>query len=1243
MEDNTRLELDVFEQCLEDVRDVSGDMVENAFITYVDGCWKDELKNLGFNAKTVANMCENIWNGDWSNEPITSRLNLIIGAIDNSPDYLFKTIRESDSYRGFKLFKDNWTSYGTHLYKIHKNLDIIREKHMDENGVLKGIDTELISAFEDSVSEFGSIIDNLAGIIPGGEIIAPIFSAAFKSVSYGFEVIKGKVESLVYNDLCAASEGHIESFAWGENYTDKLEEISPGNPFTPDYLFNKILTTDYPEHDWQYGPGIANGELSCILEYCNDNTRDYFNPYIEWRMLYELNQVVMAETGIDLFEDNRTFKQKLSDAWSQDGLVDSVVDCLSLVGSQANQNSKEAREIIEDAVVGKLEKWGVTDWAVKHLANYCERNENISKSVSDWLSSRIDDVKLKQDYFNSVVYADDGATGFLAMWKLGWDDFVDNWKLGWGISSGKSVSDEYQSAKDATVYVDPLIIDTDNDGFNINSKADGAYFDLNSDGYAEKINWTNKDSILAMDINKNGTIDNGREVFGDYHIIRETGERAKNGFEALKQYDSNNDGVIDSSDEAYNDLLLWKDTNNNGVSETDELTRLSDSGIKSISLDYENSDLRTGSEAVIGNASEVAFDDETASNAKIGELWVASDLFDTIEEFISGHEELVDGLPNVRNYGKVSSLHNAIKSDETGALRELVTSFTDAPNRTERLGYVESILNFICKTDEVADDSRGGIFSAKKLHIIEQFMGEEFVGTTGSVPNSSAVPILESVYSHIVEMYYNAMIGSKLSKYLDDIAIKIDEDNNIYFNTSLLKAHLLVLREFEMYDADEVAELCSYLHYFGGAVQNDFELYSRVRNLAISIYPADKELFDDYISDSFIGGVENDTIWGSDSANTLFGKSGDDVIYAYGGNDALEGGKGDDTLYGGYGDDTYIFNIGDGADVINEQEAGSTADRILFGEGISPEDITVARDGDDMILHIGDNGDSIRIVWNYAYKDYQIEKFEFADGTVITNEELLETPLVIRGEGTVSDYDYGYGTRGNKLVGSESDDTMYAYSGDDALEGGKGDDTLYGGYGDDTYIFNIGDGADVINEQEAGSTADRILFGEGISPEDITVARDGDDMILHIGDNGDSIRIVWNYAYKDYQIEKFEFADGTVAHIDLGTSEFVIDVQGAVAEVEQTFTEYLSNLYSDEMFGGELTVENTVISDVNDSVSIGEESNDISDIANIQAMVLAENMSAFSNDSQVSDGINISDITADASGLEQLLVSSSVQ
>ena len=79
------------------------------------------------------------------------------------------------------------------------------------------------------------------------------------------------------------------------------------------------------------------------------------------------------------------------------------------------------------------------------------------------------------------------------------------------------------------------------------------------------------------------------------------------------------------------------------------------------------------------------------------------------------------------------------------------------------------------------------------------------------------------------------------------------------------------------------------------------------------------------------------------------------------------------------------------------------------------------------------------------------------------------------------------------------------------------------------------------------------------------------------------------------------------------------------------------------MFSGELIADNTVIADVADSVSIGDESDEISDIANVQAMILAENMSAFSNDSQISDGIKIGDITSDSSALDQLLVNSALK
>ena len=55
-----------------------------------------------------------------------------------------------------------------------------------------------------------------------------------------------------------------------------------------------------------------------------------------------------------------------------------------------------------------------------------------------------------------------------------------------------------------------------------------------------------------------------------------TNPNAKNGFESLKEFDSNNDGIIDEKDKEFTNLLLWQDKNSNGISETDELIKLSD-------------------------------------------------------------------------------------------------------------------------------------------------------------------------------------------------------------------------------------------------------------------------------------------------------------------------------------------------------------------------------------------------------------------------------------------------------------------------------------------------------------------------------------------------------------------------------------------------------------------------------------------------------------------------------------------
>ena len=123
----------------------------------------------------------------------------------------------------------------------------------------------------------------------------------------------------------------------------------------------------------------------------------------------------------------------------------------------------------------------------------------------------------------------------------------------------------YSSSIFFSHILDPLILDLDGDGYNVENKENGTNFDLDKNGFAEKINWTTKDGFLCLDLNGNGNIDNGGEVFGDQTLLAD-GTTAKNGFEALAQYDSNSDGVIDANDEIFSQLKVWVDADGNGTS-----------------------------------------------------------------------------------------------------------------------------------------------------------------------------------------------------------------------------------------------------------------------------------------------------------------------------------------------------------------------------------------------------------------------------------------------------------------------------------------------------------------------------------------------------------------------------------------------------------------------------------------------------------------------------------------------------
>ena len=141
----------------------------------------------------------------------------------------------------------------------------------------------------------------------------------------------------------------------------------------------------------------------------------------------------------------------------------------------------------------------------------------------------------------------------------------------------------------------PVLVSTLNGSYLLTSREEGVFFDLNADGEPELTAWTDAtsdDAFLVFDLNGNGQIDDGTELFGNY--TAQSPSEEPNGFLALAEWDlssngGDGDGRIDSNDDIFDYLRLWIDSNHNGLSEVDELFSLQSLGFQYIDLDYKES------------------------------------------------------------------------------------------------------------------------------------------------------------------------------------------------------------------------------------------------------------------------------------------------------------------------------------------------------------------------------------------------------------------------------------------------------------------------------------------------------------------------------------------------------------------------------------------------------------------------------------------------------------------------------
>lgn len=293
------------------------------------------------------------------------------------------------------------------------------------------------------------------------------------------------------------------------------------------------------------------------------------------------------------------------------------------------------------------------DQAIQITANNLSLAEvNIPRELDSILETRVDISKThlhketEQMQFSShgILKTEDGRE--------------INFMLELEMARDFELEETFELHKTERQRIDPLVINLQGGSASLTSTS--FTFDLNADGLDEKISFVSGGSgFLALDINNDGQINDGSELFGT---------QGTSAFADLARHDSDGNKWIDENDEIFNDLKVWtRDEAGN-----DQLTSLKDSGVGAIYLGSSAStfDLKDDENNLLGSIKRSGvFLSENGQVASVQELDLA---IHAAQRAPDKHGIAISGG------GPVTNLSPLISTSDTGQIANTPPGMIDA-------------------------------------------------------------------------------------------------------------------------------------------------------------------------------------------------------------------------------------------------------------------------------------------------------------------------------------------------------------------------------------------------------------------------------------------------------------------------------------------------------------------------------------------------------------------------------------